>query len=201
MPRVRDARSVDSESRTDEDLVRGIRAGDETAFAILYGRYFQRLYNFAYTRLRNRADAEEVTQDTFTAVFRSIDGYRGTASLLSWIYGIARNTVNNQIRRARAHEQRVERAQAEIGIPGLGADDYSPEQRLSYGRCAAAIERALGSVTSWQAEVFVLRHFDNLPIQEIADRMARSNDAVRSSLYRVKRLVVDALESEGSSAD
>lgn len=128
MPRVRDARSVDSESRTDEDLVLGIRAGDETAFAILYDRYFQRLYNFAYTRLRNRADAEEATQDTFTAVFRSIDGYKGTASLLSWVYGIARNTVNNQIRRARAHEQRVERAQAEIGTPGLGADGYSPEQ-------------------------------------------------------------------------
>jgi RNA polymerase sigma-70 factor (ECF subfamily) len=201
LPRDRSAFRDDSDSRTDQELVLGIRGGDEHAFAILYDRYFQRVYNFAYARLRNRADAEEATQDTFTAVFRSIEAYRGTASLLSWIYGIARNTVNNQIRKARAHDQRVERAQAEIGTPGLGVEDYSPEERLSYRRCAHAVERALTSVTSWQAEVFVLRHFENLPIQEIADRMERSNDAVRSSLYRVKRLVVDALESEGSSAD
>jgi RNA polymerase sigma-70 factor (ECF subfamily) len=201
LPRVRAIRREDSESRTDLELVDEIRAGDESAFAILYDRYFQRIYNFAYTRLRNRADAEEAAQDTFTAVFRSIEAFRGTASLLSWVYGIARNTVNNQIRRARAHEQRVERAQSEIGTPGLGVDDYSPEETLSYQRCAHAVEQALTSVTSWQAEVFVLRHFENLPIQEIADRMDRSNDAVRSSLYRVKRLVVDALESEGSGAD
>jgi RNA polymerase sigma-70 factor (ECF subfamily) len=201
LPRVRHVRREDSECRTDQELVHGIRAGDEIAFAVLYDRYFQRIYNFAYTRLRNRADAEEAAQDTFTAVFRSIGGFRGSASLLSWVYGIARNTVNNQIRRARAHEQRVERAQTEIGTPGLGVDEYSPEESLSYQRCAHAVERALTSVTSWQAEVFVLRHFENLPIQEIADRMDRSNDAVRSSLYRVKKLVVDALESEGSGAD
>ena len=46
------------------------------------------------------------------------------------------------------------------------------------------------------AEVFALRHLENMPIQEIADRMARSNDAIRSSLYRVKRLVIETIESE-----
>ena len=201
MPRDRSVRSAVADVRTDQELVAAIRAGNEPAFSILYDRYFQRVYNFSYARLRNRADAEEATQDTFTAVFRSISAYRGTASLLSWIYGIARNTVNNQIRKARAHELRVERAQAEVGTPALGVDDYSPEERLGFQRCANVIEDTLTSVTPWQAEVFVLRHFENLPIQEIADRMSRSNDAVRSSLYRVKRLVVEALESEGAGAD
>ena len=94
--------------------IAAVRAGNEAAFGILYDRYFQRVFNFAYTRLRNRADAEEAVQDTFTVVFRSMDAYRGQSSLLSWMYGIAKNTVNNQIRRNRAHEQRIERAQAEI---------------------------------------------------------------------------------------
>ena len=88
MPRVDSVRRDDSDRRTDQELVLGIRAGNEKSFAILYRRYFQRVYNFAYTRIRNRADAEEATQDTFTAVFRSIEAYRGTASLLSWVYGI-----------------------------------------------------------------------------------------------------------------
>ena len=186
--------------RTDPELVEAVRAGDENAFAILYERYFQRLFSFSYARLRNRADAEEAVQDTFTVVFRSIGAYRGQASLLSWIYGIAKNTVNNQIRRSRSHRQRIERAQRELaGAPVRTLDACTPEERLGFRRCADAVEHALGSVTEWQAKVFMMRHFENLPIQEIADRMCRSNDAVRSSLYRVKRLVVDAVDGEFSS--
>jgi RNA polymerase sigma-70 factor (ECF subfamily) len=200
LPRHKPARRADRDARSDADLIAAVRAGNEAAFGILYDRYFQRVFNFAYTRLRNRADAEEAVQDTFTVVFRSMDAYRGQSSLLSWVYGIAKNTVNNQIRRNRAHEQRIERAQAEISAPAHAGGELTPEERLSFRRCAGAIEQALTSVTSWQAEVFLMRHFDNLPIQEIADRMCRSNDAVRSSLYRMKRLVVEAVDGEYSRA-
>ncbi len=75
-------------------------------------------------------------------------------------------------------------------------DSCTPEERLGLRRCSEAVEERLGSVSAWQAEVFALRHLENLPIQEIADRMARSNDAIRSSLYRVKRLVVETIDSE-----
>ena len=196
MPRAA-ALARPSDSRSDADLVDAIRLGDQSAFNVLYDRYFQRVYHFAYSRVRNAADAEEAAQETFTAVFRSVDAYRGQSSLLSWIYGIAKNTINNQIRRARAQEQRIERAQDElVRDAGQTLETCTPEERLDLRRCAEAIDAALSSVTSWQAEVFVLRHFEDLPIQEIADRMQRSNDAIRSSLYRVKRLVVEAVDPE-----
>jgi RNA polymerase sigma-70 factor (ECF subfamily) len=169
---------------------------DETAFNLLYERYFSRVYNFAHARIRNRADAEEVTQETFTAVFKSIDAYRGQSSLLSWIYGIAKNTVNNQLRRSKAHAHRLQLAEVALARAAYSFNSCTPEEHLSFRRCANAVEESLTSVSEWQAEVFALRHFENLPIQEIADRMSRSNDAIRSSLYRMKRLVVDALDSE-----
>lgn len=200
MPRATSVRRARGETRSDLALVAAIREGDRRAFETLYERYFPRVFNFAYSRLRNRADAEEVAQDTFTVVFRSIDAFKGQSSLLSWIYGIARNTVNNQIRRSRAHEQRVERAHADVLGSGRSHDAFTPEDRLSFRRCADKVEEALTSVTSWQAEVFMMRHFENMPIQEIADRTCRSNDAIRSSLYRVKRLVVEAIDGEMSSA-
>jgi RNA polymerase sigma-70 factor (ECF subfamily) len=184
------------DARTDAELVAAIRSGDETAFSLLYERYFRRVHNFAYARIRNRADAEEVVQETFTAVFKSIDAYRGQSSLLSWIYGIAKNTVNNQLRRSKAQAQRLERAELALMRAAYSFDSCTPEEHLNFRRCADAVEESLTSVSNWQAEVFAMRHFENLPIQEIADRMSRSNDAIRSSLYRVKRLVVDALESE-----
>jgi RNA polymerase sigma-70 factor (ECF subfamily) len=187
---------VRNDTRTDAELAAAIRHKDEGAFNVLYERYFQRVYNFAYARMHNCADAEEVVQETFTAVFKSIDAYGGRSPLLSWIYGIAKNTVNNQLRRAKAHERRLVRADSALLRSAFSLDSCTPEERLGLRRCSEAVEESLGSVSAWQAEVFALRHLENLPIQEIADRMARSNDAIRSSLYRVKRLVIETIDSE-----
>jgi RNA polymerase sigma-70 factor (ECF subfamily) len=173
-------------------LVVGVREGSEGHFNELYQRYFQRVYNFTFLRVRNHADTEEIVQETFTAVFRSMDAFRGQSSLLSWIYGIAKNTVNNHIRRAKMREVWMDKAEPELLRPSASIDSCSPEEHLSLRRYAAAINARLGSVADWQAEVFVLRHVENLSIQEISRRTARSSDAVRSSLYRMKRLLVEA---------
>ena len=198
MPHEHERLSNDSDpqqKRTDQELLEGIRRSSEADFSLLYERYFQRVYSFAYTRMRNRADAEEVVQETFTAVFRSIDHYRGQSSLLSWIYGIAKNTVNNHLRRTKSYQMRLARAEQELQLPSSSLHSCTPEDDLNLRRCTEALVESLSSVAKWQAEVFVLRHVENLPIGEIARRTSRSNDAVRSSLYRVKRLVVDAVDS------
>jgi RNA polymerase sigma-70 factor (ECF subfamily) len=176
----------------DAELVGAIKEGSEAHFNELYQRYFQRVYNFTFLRVRNHADTEEIVQETFTAVFRSIDAFRGQSSLLSWIYGIAKNTVNNQLRKARTRDVWMERAEPELLRPSAGIDSCTPEDHLSLRRYAEAITERLGAVAEWQAEVFVLRHVENLSIQEISLRTARSSDAIRSSLYRMKRLLVEA---------
>jgi RNA polymerase sigma-70 factor (ECF subfamily) len=194
LPRKRSIQSRTAQLRTDAELVEGIRQASQADFAALYDRYFPRIYSFAHGRLRNHADTEEVVQETFTAVFRSIDAYRGQSTLLSWIYGIAKNTVNNQIRRSRAYDQRIERAESELARSAHSIDACSPEEHLSLSRYQEAIEERLGSVADWHQEVFVLRHVDDLSIGEIAQRVSRSNDAVRSSLYRIKRMLVEAVD-------
>lgn len=189
-----------SRPKTDEELLAGIRSSCEADFNRLYERYFQRVYSYVFTRLRNHADSEEVVQETFTAVFRSVEAYRGQSSLVSWIYGIARNTANNYVRRARAHNLRVERAEPELIRAAAGVDAYTPEERLNLQYCAEAMNRKLGEVAGWQAEVFLLRHVENLSIREISRRTRRSNDAIRSSLYRVKRLLLEAADPTPATA-
>ncbi len=200
MPRLDTSCSVESESRTrsDQELLDGIRRSSEDDFGVLYDRYFQRVYSYGYMRLRNHADAEEVAQETFTAVFRSIEAYRGQSSLLSWIYGIAKNTVNNHLRRAKSHDLRIERAEQSLQRSAASLDACTPEEHLNLRRCAEAVQERLGKVADWHAEVFVMRHMENLPIEEIARRTSRSNDAVRSSLYRMKRLVIEAIDPSAS---
>lgn len=193
-------------SAADDALVRGIRQASERAFTELYGRYFRRIYRFAYLRVGNHADAEELTQETFTAIFCSIDGFRGQSSLLTWIYGIARNTVNNHLRRARAQEERLRQAGPGVARPGTPIDACSPEEQLTARSWLDSVRRSFEAVTPWQVEVFRLRHLENLTIREIALRTSRSNDAIRSSLYRVKRLLLEpddgfaGLRPEGGGA-
>ena len=185
----------------DEALVEAVRNAEERAFGLLYERYFQRVYTFSFLRLRNHADTEESVQETFTAVFRSIDTYRAESSLVSWIYGIARNTVNNQLRRANAQQQRMARARNELLRTSIAMSPDTPEDELNLQRSVDQIRDCLASLSDWQAEVFALRHLENLPIEEIARRMSRSHDSVRSSLYRVKSLLIKAVDPSDSNAN
>jgi RNA polymerase sigma-70 factor (ECF subfamily) len=188
------------ESLSDHELLECIRSGSERHFNELYHRYFNRIYNFVYARIRNHADAEEVVQETFTVVFRSIDSYRGQSSLLSWTYGIAKNTVNNTLRRVKLHESRLQQIDATQLRPAHWGMTGSPEDELCMSRYVAAIREQLESIGQWQAEIFVMRHLEDLSIKEISERTARSSDSVRSSLYRVKRLLVEAAGFESSVA-
>ena len=180
------------EQQSDQELLEGLRRGSERHFNELYARYFQRIYNFCYARLRNHADVEEIVQETFTVVFSCVVSYRGQSSLLSWIYGIAKNTANNHLRRTKTQEMRLERAEPEALSPHPSSATYTPEEQLDLRRCTEAINEKLASVSRWQAEIFVMRHVENLSIREISDRTERTSDAIRSSLYRVKRLLLEA---------
>lgn len=181
---------------SDEVLFDGIRGGSERHFNALYDRYFRRVYGFVLARVRDHADAEELTQEAFVAVFRGIAGYSGRSTPLAWIYGIAKNTVNNHRRRLRAQSERVDAAGPEALHSTSAEWRSTPLDDFEMRQSLRRMDERLHSVTGWQAEVFWLRHVDDLSIDEIATRLARSNDAIRSSLYRVKRLLSESGEGD-----
>lgn len=190
----------DFASMSDQDLLEGIRVQSEAHFAELYSRYFQRIYNFVYARMHNHAETEEVVQETFLAVFRSFGNYRGQSSLLSWIYGIAKNTTNNSLRRAKSQSERIDLAGEEDLVPRPSIDVGLPDEQLDLHRFREQLTERLDTLATWQTEIFEMRHFENLSIPEISRRTSRSSDAVRSSLYRVKRMFFDAAMATGSPA-
>lgn len=179
---------------SDEALFEAIRSGSEPHFNALYDRYFQRVYAFVYARVRDHADAEELVQESFVAVFRGIAGYSGRSTPLAWIYGIAKNTVNNHHRRQRTHAERVDAAGPEALHSASAEWRQTPLDDLELRQSLRRMDERLRSVTAWQARVFWMRHVDDLSIDEIAQRVDRSNDAIRSSLYRVKRLLSEGAE-------
>lgn len=185
-------------TQTDDELLAGLRQGSEAHFGELYEGYFHRIYTFCYARVHNHADAEEIAQETFMAVLRSVEAFRGQASLLSWIYGIAKNTANNLLRRQKSQEQKLESADAQVVAPSISIATTGPGEQLDMRLYADALAEKLQTFAEWQVEIFCMRHLENLSIGEICDRTGRSSDAVRSSLYRVKRVFFET--AEGASA-
>src|SRR6185436_17203237 len=99
----------------DRLLVARLQARDDTAVHELADRYGSRIYQLAMRYLKNREDAEEVTQDVLMIVYRKVDAFRGDAALSSWIYRITFNTAMSRLRStrvARAAEQERERSLA-----------------------------------------------------------------------------------------
>jgi len=187
---------VAPDSLSDADLVGGILLADDTCFNTLYERYFNRVYAYSFRRLRNHSDAEEVAQETFVTVFKSISNFRGQSTLLSWIFGITRNLSNNSLRRFHRQREKFESVSPDHFAPSPSIGSNMPDDDLNMHRYLGAIRTEMDALPSWQRRIFEMRHLEDMSISEISERTNRSSDAVRSSLYRVKRMMCEAVDSD-----
>lgn len=168
---------------SDSELVANILAGSRPEFDLLYESYFPRVYRFALRRLRDAGEAEDVTQEVFLAVFHSLPSYRGSSSLLVWIFGITRNTVNRRFRRRRHPTESIDSEQAgELAGSDVPADQAVDAKRI-LASCEAVIEKDL---TPLQRRIFHLKHLRRQSIRTIARALGKSEDAIKANLYRMR---------------
>jgi RNA polymerase sigma-70 factor, ECF subfamily len=176
----------------DRSIVEAIRGGDPAAFRALYELHFRRIHNFSVRRLGDPAEAEDVCQEVFEAVFSCLDRFEGKSDLVVWIYGITRNILNNRLRRRGG----VRLISLEDVPPEAAPLDLGPEPlaqaRQILGRVRDAIEKLPGE----QRKILELRHGKRLNIRKIAQLTGRSEDAVKSSLYRARRTLAAQLPGE-----
>ena len=173
---------------SDRELVEQILAGSREHFEQLYETYFPRVFRFALKRLNDAGEAEDVAQEVFFTVFRSLASYQGSAPLLIWIFGVTRNTVNRRFRRARPRLESLELDVHEV--PG----SYAPQDRTVDARrmlrlCEAVIEDDL---TPLQRRIFHLKHLRRQSIRSIATALGKSEDAIKANLYRMRRAIAES---------
>ena len=173
---------------SDRELVDEILDGNREHFDLLYECYFPRVYRFALKRLGDPAEAEDVAQDVFMTLLSALPSYQGQSSLLVWIFGITRNTVNRRFRRPRPRVEPLEEGGA-LDVAGREAPtDESVEARRMLSRCQEIIESQL---TPLQRRIFLLKHLRRQPIRSIAEVLGTSEDAVKANLYRMRRAIAD----------
>ena len=178
----------------DEVLVDRLRAGDREAFDDIYQRYFKRVYAFLDKRLGNRADTEETTQEVFINIFSSIDSFRGDAPFAAWIFGLTRRTLAARFRRKRHPTVPLFEEDEDSSYPSLtagGQAEASPLENYEFSECTDRLDHVLAhELSPVQRRLFEMHHLQSVPIAEIAKTLGKSEDSVKSGLYRTRKLLL-----------
>jgi RNA polymerase sigma factor (sigma-70 family) len=168
---------------TDRDLMMRLGAGDREALAPLMERHHRRLYRVALAYLRRPDDALDVVQETFVKAYTHAAHWDGRSEVVPWLTRIAVNQAIDVYRRARRRRDREEPLD-EAPARGLAVDSPSPERHLLGREIGERVGAALGALPERQRAVFVLRHYEDLSLDEIAQSLGMSLGTVKSSLHR-----------------
>jgi RNA polymerase sigma factor (sigma-70 family) len=176
--------------RDDDALVSAVRAGDESAFGVLYDRYRSRIVSYAQGMLVDHARAEDVTQDVFFSALRRMRETERPIAFKPWIYEIARNACIDQFRRGRRAE--LVSYEAHELLPGGDRDRLrshvsDPENAVASKQALSDLCGAFGGLSQAQHDVLVLREFDGLTYEQIGERLGMSRAAVESTLFRARK--------------
>jgi RNA polymerase sigma-70 factor (ECF subfamily) len=177
--------------RDDPDAA-AVRAAqrDRRAFEVLYRRYLDRIYAYAFYALGDHHDAEDVTERTFLAAMKGIGSYRDTgAGFRAWLFRIAHNTVSNAMRSRR--RRRTEPLPIGWDRPAPNADPATLVARAEEGR---RVLRAVAELPLDRRQAVLLRFVDGLSAAEIGVVLDRSPGAVRVLLHRALRDLATRLE-------
>ena len=191
---------------SDGDLVRRLRAGDESAFSELINAYHSSMVRLAQSFVPSHAIAEEVTQDTWLAVLKGIGGFEGRSSLKTWIFHILANRARSTgVREKRSiavdlgDDGNVDRRRFDEG--GAWSDPpphWSDEiiEKLSSGTFLERIQDALAELPESQRVVVTLRDLDGLSSKDVCDVLEISEANQRVLLHRGRSRIRTIFEQE-----
>lgn len=171
-------------SHRDQQLVQRIRAGDEEGWQELWDHYERRVFRFALRRLRDPCDAEDVRQDVFVEVIRSLESFEGRSSLSTWILGIADHEVASRYRQRGRRPLSLDDLEApEPAAPGPALERALDAARI-LARCAEVVRRESSDA---QRAIFELHAYGGRSAGVLARSLGRSAQAVRISLFRTRQ--------------
>ncbi len=195
----------------EEQLIERLKRRDEAAFNELVRLYETRVFRLVLRMLSDRAEAEDVAQEVFITVFKSIDGFRGDSKLSTWLYRVATNHCKNRIkyldRRARGKKREfdeiAEHSAADSATMNPQAMLARPDQQAEANQIEAIVRRAIGALDEDHRELVILRDVENLSYEEIQEITGLPEGTVKSRLHRARlalaKSVTRATEGRRSS--
>lgn len=189
----------------DDELVVLCQKGDQQAFRVLICRYQNRVFNLCYRMLGNPDEAEEIAQEVFVKLYKSIGSFRGDSKFSTWLYRVTHNVCINQINYLKRRHYYENRSldlepQDDSPAPQYAADAPDGEQDLMATELGAAIEEKLGMLAPEMREVIIMRDIEGMSYEEVAEALKVKIGTVKSRLHRgrseLQQLLKDYLEDE-----
>jgi RNA polymerase sigma-70 factor (ECF subfamily) len=192
----------------DRQLIARLQAGDEVAVQELAERFTPRIFQLAMRHMKNREDAEEVTQDVLVKVYRKVGEFRGDSALSSWIYRITFNTAMSRLRNgrlARAADKERERVESTSSAEERARltrqpVDWSrmPDEELLKGQLRQAVATAIAELPEIYREPVVLRDIQGLTTEEASSRLHLKDQTLKSRLHRGRLMLRERLSAFAS---
>ncbi len=181
----------------DEELILRLQRGDEWAFQLLVRRFRKKIFSIAFGITLDAEESQDIMQEVFLQVYRTIGNFRGDASLATWLHRITVNRSLNWKRRwARRFKWLHVSADSSDGQPAAEpeSDLPSPEIRLANVQTRRQIDNALKMLPDQARTVFVLRELEGLSYEEIADVVGIKLGTVRSRLFHARKRLREILQ-------
>lgn len=182
----------------ESDLIQKLRAGDQVAFKVLFEKFKLRVFNTCLSYLQHTEEAEEVTQDVFVEIYRSVSQYKAESTLSTWIYRISVNKCLDFLRHRKRKKRsgllislfKRESTELQIDTPHF----HHPGVILENKEKASVLFKVVDQLPDQQKTAFILSQIEDLPQKEIAAVMKLSEKAVESLLQRAKANLRKELE-------
>ena len=185
-------------SDTDQQLVQRAQRGDLRAFDLLVLKYQGRIAALVSRYVSDAGEVEDVTQEAFIKAYRALGKFRGDSAFYTWLYRIAANTAKNHLvakgRRPGAHAT-IEDAEG-FDEGGMLSESASPEALAMGGELAEVVECALKALPDELKAALMLREFDGLSYDDIADVLGCPVGTVRSRIFRAREAVDQRMKEQ-----
>jgi RNA polymerase sigma-70 factor (ECF subfamily) len=184
----------------DTDLISRAAGGDSSAFQALVERHRSMVYRVAYQFAGNHHDAEDIAQEVFIKVYRSLDRFRQDAQLTSWMYRIVMNACIDHRRRQRPAVAAPFGEEAEQRMLNTPEERPGPEERAYAGELGQVLESEIGRLPNGQRVVFVMRHHQGMKLSEIAEALGLAEGTVKRQLHAAVHRLRQALTQANVTA-
>jgi RNA polymerase sigma-70 factor (ECF subfamily) len=185
----------DETNRTESErsLVQRAQSGDEQAFATLFQSHKKRVYSVCLLMTKDIAEAEDLTQEAFLQVFRTVGSFRGDSAFSTWLYRVAVNTVLMKLRRRKSPPIVSLDEPVSSESPSLRRDVGKADLQLSGTIDRITLRRAMQELPEGCRKIFALHEVEGYQHHEIAEMLECSVGNSKSQLHKAKTKMRDLL--------
>jgi RNA polymerase sigma-70 factor (ECF subfamily) len=179
---------------TDQELITRFQSGDaRMSFTILVERYQKRVY-FAAKKMvgGDHDEADEIAQETFVKVYEALGNFRGESQFYTWVYRIMMNAVIYKNRRKRVKKD----VELEDVADHIASEGDSPDESIQRQEMTKLIEEAIETLPPKQREVFLMRFYEEMPYEDIAEILGTSVGGLKANYFHAAKKITEYVQRQ-----